>query len=247
MSAIQLKLEGVGFNDNSKVIVENVELRLEQGQIVGLIGPSGCGKSTTLNAIAGLGQTDWQGKVTTSGSTNYQLDTQRVSYIFQESRLIPWLTVFQNLTLVMPSCSRAQAESALADVGLDNVMDRYPSQLSGGMQKRVSIARAFVYQPDLLLMDEPFSSLDRPTACELRTLTANLVERCVVRTILVTHDIYEACHLCKQVNFLTPAPASVFYSFTRTQLSSQYMSQQDVDFVNHLLQEHPKLLEGSIN
>lgn len=246
MSAMQLSVEKLRFNDDPKIIVDTLGLKLEQGQIVGLVGPSGCGKSTTLNAIAGLGKTGWQGTVTVAGGSKQQVNAQRVSYIFQESRLIPWLTVYQNLTLVMPNCSRLQAESALADVGLNNVIDHYPSQLSGGMQKRVSIARAFVYQPDLLLMDEPFSSLDRPTACELRTLTTNLVERCAVRTILVTHDVYEACHLCEQINFLSPSPTRVVYQFARTHSSTQYMSQEDIDCVKKLLQRHPKLLEGRI-
>jgi ABC-type nitrate/sulfonate/bicarbonate transport system ATPase subunit len=167
-----------------------------------LFGPSGCGKSTLLNIIAGIDRSFL-------GSVRFDGDP-RIGYVFQAPRLLPWRTVRQNLELVLP-CGRdpADLDDLLAEVGLADAAQFYPSRLSGGMARRAALARAFAIDPDLLLLDEPFVSLDATAAARLRALTLRLVATRPATVVFVTHDAAEAVMLADRILLLSPAPGRV--------------------------------------
>ena len=169
-------------------------------------GPSGCGKTTLLNIIAGLDR-DFAG---TLGFAPSDHDAPRIGYVFQSPRLLPWRTVRENVALVQRHRAEPAAlEGLLADVGVAGMADAYPAQLSGGMARRVALARAFAIAPDLLLMDEPFLSLDAAAADRLRSLLLRLVSTRPATVLFVTHDLAEAVALADRILVLSPAPGRV--------------------------------------
>jgi NitT/TauT family transport system ATP-binding protein len=206
-------------------VVDDVSLDLRPGRFIGLIGPSGCGKSTLLNIIANL-ETLSKGEIRIDGMLlNEHPDLRRrLSYVFQTPRLLNWRRVKDNIIFALKANGNvpkeewdARVKKYLTMVGLDDFANSFPLQLSGGMQQRVGIARALAIEPDILLMDEPFSMLDEITAKKLREdLTdiwlkeeAELGKR---RTIIfVTHDIGEAVYLCDDIYMLTRRPAKLFH------------------------------------
>jgi NitT/TauT family transport system ATP-binding protein len=164
---------------------------------VSVVGPSGCGKSTLLNILSGVEEP-------TSGSLSVTSDGRdaRLGYVFQDARLLPWRTVMDNMLYVQDGRGkqvRDRARLFLAMVGLDEHLDAYPAQLSGGMQQRAGIARAFSVDPDLLLMDEPFSHLDAITARSLREQLQSLWSESGKTVLFVTHDITEAVQLSDRI------------------------------------------------
>ncbi len=169
-----------------------------------LVGPSGCGKTTALNIAAGL-DAAFEGRVAFAGPPPV------LGYVFQNPRLLPWRTVRQNVALVLPRPARAggAVDEWLAAMELTAVADQYPTRLSGGMARRVALARAFVVQPDLLLMDEPFVSLDELTARRLRALLAATLERRPATVLFVTHNLREAIQLADRILVLAPGPTRV--------------------------------------
>src|ERR687897_1267451 len=168
-----------------------------------LFGPSGCGKSTLLNLVAGL-DSDFAGEVLLP-------EPARIAYVFQEPRLLPWLTVEDNLALVLADDPQSDAKIAqwLGEMGLADVRAVFPTRLSLGMARRVALARAFIIQPTLLLMDEPFVSLDEPTADRLRRLLLDALRAHPATVLFVTHNLREAITLADRIALLTPAPARV--------------------------------------
>jgi ABC-type nitrate/sulfonate/bicarbonate transport system ATPase subunit len=177
-----------------------VRLSLRPGEICALVGPSGCGKSTLLNLVAGLdGDFD--------GETSHH--AQRLGYVFQTPRLLPWLTAAENIALVMPESERGTAPTWLAAVGLAGQDDTYPERLSLGMARRVSFARALAVEADLLLLDEPFVSLDEATSRDLRAVLRGFLRRHPATVLLVTHDLREAASLADRVVFLSERPARI--------------------------------------
>jgi NitT/TauT family transport system ATP-binding protein len=168
------------------------------GQVfVSLVGPSGCGKSTLLNIVSGV-------DTPTSGSVTVTHDGRpaHLGYVFQDPRLLPWRTVIQNMLYVSDleeDEARANARRYLDMVGLAHAEDMYPGQLSGGMQQRVGIARAFSVGPDLLLMDEPFSHLDAITARSLREQLQEMWNETKKTVLFVTHDVMEAVQLSNRI------------------------------------------------
>lgn len=168
------------------------------GQVfVSLVGPSGCGKSTLLNIVSGV-------ETPTSGTVTVTQDGRpaRLGYVFQDPRLLPWRTVMQNMIYVSDlddEEGRANARRFLQMVGLEHAEDMFPGQLSGGMQQRVGIARAFSVGPDLLLMDEPFSHLDAITARSLREQLQEMWNETKKTVLFVTHDVIEAVQLSNRV------------------------------------------------
>lgn len=187
----------------AKVTLSDVRLNVEAGQRLAIIGPSGCGKTTLLNLVAGL-VTGYDGRIELARGT-------RLGYVFQEPRLLPWRTVADNLRLVLPYSPdpSQQIADALAEVGLSAAADVFASRLSLGMARRAALARAFAVRPNLLLLDEPFVSLDEPTANRLRLLLLGLLERHDATALFVTHSLPEAIMLADRLLFLTASPGQV--------------------------------------
>jgi sulfonate transport system ATP-binding protein len=180
--------------------------------VLALLGPSGCGKTTTLRVVAGLDR-DYEGSVVLPAGSRGA--GPAVSFVFQEPRLLPWRTVRENVGIVLPKSLRdgRRVEEMLRGVGLDGAGDLFPGELSGGMQRRAALARAFVAEPDLLLLDEPFVSLDEESAGQLRALLAGMLARRRITTLLVTHDIREAVELADRILALSGPPARVTGTF----------------------------------
>ncbi len=184
-----------------------LSLHIEPREIVALVGPSGCGKTTFLNIVAGLDR-EFDGEVHLASRPDGA--PARVGYVFQEPRLLPWRTVYENLALVLPP---HRAEPIVTDmlkaVGLAEAGELFPAQLSVGMSRRVAIARAFAIEPDLLLMDEPFVSLDHDTVEQLRELLLRLWQARPTTVLFVTHDLREALVLADRLVLLSGPPAHV--------------------------------------
>lgn len=200
--------------------LSDMSLVVESGEFVSLLGPSGCGKSTALRIIAGLGDAssgmiDWpSSRINSKG-----LPEGDISFVFQEPTLMPWQTVFGNVHLplklrgVSKSAARPQIVEALATVGLKDFADAYPRELSGGMKMRVSIARALVTKPKLLLMDEPFAALDEITRQKLNDDVLRLWKETGITVIFVTHSVFESAYLSNRIVVMKARPGRVHADF----------------------------------
>ena len=183
-------------------VIRGLKFRLDAGSFGALIGPSGCGKTTILKIAAGI-DADFRGELRRPGSG-------RLGMVFQEPRLLPWRTVEQNIRLVLPARGAATDLTELVEIlGLGAHLTRYPGELSLGLARRAAIARAFAVQPDFLLLDEPFVSLDEATADRLRDELVALTKRTSVTTLFVTHDVAEAIQLADRLFFLSDRPARI--------------------------------------
>jgi len=191
--------------DSVKVLQE-VAFTIAPGEVVSLVGPSGCGKSTLLRIVAGL-ERQYQGRATVLGQP-VQLHSRHVGFIFQEPRLLPWLTVADNVgfELGRGGGRHPHVHELLAEVGLADYADAFPKQLSGGMAQRASIARGLFTQPELLLLDEPFSAVDAFTRMRLQDLLLGIAAHHRTTLLLVTHDIDEAVYLSDRILVLAPRP-----------------------------------------
>ena len=174
---------------------------LGNGEVAALVGPSGCGKTTLLRIIAGL-DNDFEGSVALPAHG-------MLGMVFQEPRLLPWRTVEQNVRLAAPQATDAALGTLFQALGLTAHRDHYPGELSLGLARRVALARAFAVEPDLLLLDEPFVSLDDALAARLRDELADLVNRRPITTLLVTHNVEEAIGLADRLLLLSLSPARV--------------------------------------
>jgi ABC-type nitrate/sulfonate/bicarbonate transport system ATPase subunit len=182
-------------------VLEGLSFALAHGEVGALVGPSGCGKTTLLRIIAGLDR-DFIGSIKLP-------DGCRIGMVFQEPRLLPWRTVDQNVRLAAPQAADDTLDTLFQTLGLAAHRSHYPGELSLGLARRVALARAFALDPDLLVLDEPFVSLDGALAVRLRTELAELVTRRPVTTLLVTHDIEEAIGLADRLFLLSSSPARV--------------------------------------
>jgi NitT/TauT family transport system ATP-binding protein len=193
----------IGGRDEQTVL-RDVSFEVEPRSFVVLTGPSGCGKSTLLNIVAGLDQ-DYEGEIDL-GPAN-----PRLTFIFQTPRLLPWRTIRENLALSLPDGDPRQnnVDEMLERVGLTEAKNAYPERTSLGMQRRAALARGFIQEPDILLMDEPFVSLDDPTAHDLREVLVALWNRRPTTVLFVTHDRTEAVMLATRILRLAPGSASI--------------------------------------
>ena len=186
-----------GTGERATVAIDDVSFRVDDGEFVSIVGPSGCGKTTLLNVVCGV-EPPTSGDVVLGDGDR----PVRIGYVFQEPRLLPWRRVVDNVIYVQSSPreeARRRARQYLAMVGLEDAADMWPSQLSGGMQQRVGIARALSVDPDLLLMDEPFSHLDAITARSLRGHVQDIWLQAKVTVLFVTHDVAEAVQLSDRI------------------------------------------------
>jgi NitT/TauT family transport system ATP-binding protein len=202
-------------NDGTVQALSDVSLTIERGSFVSLIGPSGCGKTTLLRVIADLEQPTG-GSITVNGTSPAENRRRRgYGYVFQAPALYPWRTVLRNVTLpleIMGASAAERAERArrnLELVNLEGFEGKYPWQLSGGMQQRVSIARALSFEPQLLLMDEPFGALDEITRDHLNEQLLRLWRTTGKTVVFVTHSIAEAAFLSTRIVVMSPRPGRI--------------------------------------
>ena len=190
----------------TRLVYEDFSLAVAPNLCLGLLGRSGTGKTTLLNIVAGLDR-DYEGRVQFAGAGR----EPRIAYVFQTPRLLPWRTALENVMLPLPPKldSTQRALRLLEEMGVGATRDAYPGRLSIGEQRRVALARAFAIEPDLLLMDEPFVSLDEGTANQLRALLTDLLERRPTTVIFVTHDLREAFRLTDRLVFQAGTPARI--------------------------------------
>ncbi|RPE43089.1 NitT/TauT family transport system ATP-binding protein [Streptomyces sp. Ag109_O5-1] len=209
-----LRLDSVSRHFGGRPVLDGISLTVPDGQLLSVVGPSGCGKSTLLRAIAGLLPAQ-EGTITVDGTPVTGVP-ERLAVVFQEygRSLLPWLTVRDNVALPLRrrgltrAARRAEAETILGRVGLHGAARRHPRELSGGMQQRVAIARALVCRPSLLLMDEPFGSLDAGTREDLEDLLLEVHRTDDTTIVFVTHDIDESVYVGDRVVVLSPGPGS---------------------------------------
>ena len=204
-----------GEGDQAVEAIGDLDFEVHEKEFVCIVGPSGCGKTTLLKCMSGLLEPT-RGEVRLH---DQPIDgpPERMALVFQEySRsLFPWMTIRQNVAFPLrrKKLDRQEAarlvEEAVESVGLEGSIDRYPWELSGGMQQRVAIARALAYQPEILLMDEPFASVDAQTRADLEDLVLELRAKYGVTIVFVTHDIDESVYLSDRIVVLTPAPTRV--------------------------------------
>ena len=197
-------------------VLDAISLEVAEGKFASIVGPSGCGKSTLLNIIAGI-ETQDQGSVTVNPKPGAAMPAEaRIGYVFQSPRLLNWLTVQGNIQFGLEAHNIAKdrwpglVTTYLEMVGLSGQERNYPLNLSGGMQQRVAIARALAIEPDILLMDEPFSHLDEITARKMRLDLMEIMARAHTTILFVTHDLREAVFLSDQVYMMTTKPARIF-------------------------------------
>jgi NitT/TauT family transport system ATP-binding protein len=194
-------------------VLQDISLNIERGEFVSILGPSGCGKSTLLRIVSGLSSLT-SGSVSVNGMTPENA-RQMMSFIFQDATLLPWRTVEQNVGLGLElehtarEVRQERVTQMLQLVSLDNVAQRYPRQLSGGMKMRVSIARALVSRPRILLMDEPFAALDEMTRDRMNEELLRLYSEQKWTVLFVTHSVAEAVFLSTRIVVLAPHPGRV--------------------------------------
>ena len=206
---VKRKIYPASGDREAQPVLNDISIDIEPRSFVVLTGPSGCGKSTLLNIIAGLDK-NFEGDVELGGAGT------RLGYIFQSPRLLPWRTVRQNIELALPDGDPrlGEIDDMLRHVGLEGFASQYPERLSLGMQRRASLARGFITEPDVLLMDEPFVSLDDPTAAALRELLIGLWNRRPTTVVFVTHDRNEAVMLGTRILRMSGANATIIQDET---------------------------------
>ncbi len=203
-----VSLRDVGKTFPSGVVaLYGLTMDVRRGEFLSVLGPSGCGKSTALRLIAGLiepsrGSVEWQGRVAPTD----------IGFVFQDPTLMPWATVAKNVSLPLElngTADGARVSKVLDDVGLADFAEAYPRELSGGMRMRVSIARALVTEPQILLMDEPFAALDEITRFRLNDDLLALWRRLGKTVVFVTHSVFESVYLSQRILVMSPRPGRV--------------------------------------
>lgn len=200
-----------GAKNEEVLALDRINITIETGAIYTFIGPSGCGKSTLLYVLSGI-QQDYSGMVLIDDRP-VNPRVQRIGLILQNYGLLPWKNVRQNIMLGVKIKGQKQQDEycqyILQELGIDQLLDRYPKELSGGQQQRVAIARAFLLQPDILLMDEPFSALDAISREEMQELFFKIWQEHNVTTVFITHSVDEALYLGSKIAVFSAAPGRI--------------------------------------
>jgi NitT/TauT family transport system ATP-binding protein len=239
----QKRYPAAGGADGATVI-ENLAFALPPRQFCCIVGPSGCGKTTLLNILAGL---DHDASAEVRLSDGSRPEAVPIGYMFQTPRLLPWRTVRDNVRLVLDpqAAASGRAEQLLREMELGDSLDAFPNRLSGGMQRRVALARAFAIEPRLLLLDEPFVSLDQPVANRLRGMLLELWQRRPTTVLFVTHDLREAIHLADRILFLSKSPSRVILDVAvDLPRPRDFEDAASEAFRQDLLTRHRALLQG---
>jgi len=239
----------LSININSKKyqenkIIDNFKLEINKSEFISIIGPSGCGKTSLLNIVSNIDD-DYLGSILVDKEN---ISKSNIGVMFQDSRIIPWLSVFENIMLVSISKNEEEIKNALIEVGLKDYINSYAKELSGGMQRRVALVRAFINKPEVLLLDEPFISLDHPTAQSLRSDFMRFYEKYKPTVILVTHDLKEAITLSKRIIFLESKPMKVILDFENKKDFSSNLDSLEIEQIKeNILSKYPKILSGDIS
>ncbi|MBP1922464.1 NitT/TauT family transport system ATP-binding protein/sulfonate transport system ATP-binding protein [Halorubrum alkaliphilum] len=210
-----LAVEGLTKRYGDTVALDGVDLTVEEGEFVAVVGPSGCGKSTLLRVLSGL-EEHFEGRAAVDGVDVRDGGSDAVGMVFQEPRLLAWADVRENVAVGLPSgvdrgdaAARDRVDDLIETVGLDGFAGSRPSELSGGMAQRVSLARGLAYRPEVLLLDEPFSALDQLTKYEQQDNLLEVWAEQGTTIALVTHDVEEAAYLADRVVVLGGQPGTV--------------------------------------
>ena len=212
--AVQKVAKTYRTREHEFLAISGVDLEIREGEFVCLLGPSGCGKSTLLSIIGGLAQPT-AGSVSISGVTIDQPRPRDVAFVFQESTLLPWYTVLENFRLALKFQGladarwRERAMHALSVVGMEQFANHYPRQLSGGMKQRINLARGLCVETEVLLLDEPFASLDEQTRMVLGEDLSILLARTGKTIVFVTHSLAEAVFLADRIIVMTARPGRI--------------------------------------
>lgn len=212
-------------------VLNDVSFTIKKGEIVTLLGKSGCGKSTLLHMVGGFTKAD-QGQVYLDNQA-VQRPTKKCVMLFQQHNLLPWRSVLKNVELgleggkISPDEKKTRVMDALKLVGLDEHIHKFPHELSGGMQQRVAIARAFAIQPDVILMDEPFASLDTFNRYHLQDELVRIQTQMKTTILIVTHDIDEAVYLSDRVLIMSSHPGTIFKELKITQMKPRDRTHPD--------------------
>ncbi|WP_270179665.1 ABC transporter ATP-binding protein [Alkalihalobacillus sp. CinArs1] len=226
--------------ESAKVAISDLTFHIDEGEFVSLLGPSGCGKSTVLSLISGL-QSPTSGTITLQNKA-ITAPTEQVGYMLQQDYLFPWKTIEENCLLGLKLTDQITTENKektlgfLEEMGLGDVKNAYPNQLSGGMRQRVALVRTLATQPDLLLLDEPFSALDYQTKLKLENLVSSILKTRKKTALLVTHDIGEAIAMSDRVILLSKRPgklAKIFEIPEHLRELTPFEARNNPDFGNH--------------
>ncbi len=230
----------------SHTAIEGLNFDVPAGEFCCIVGPSGCGKTTLLNLAAGL-DSDVEGGI--HFDRPGEEGTPVVGYMFQEPRLLPWLSVRDNVDIVLNGDARNENRGTdlLEQMGLGEFLDAYPGKLSGGMRRRVALARAFSIKPELLLLDEPFISLDAPTRNQLWQMLLDLWQAQPTTVLFVTHALDEAIYLGDRIVFLSEPPAHVALDVEVDIPRPRAIESPEIErFRSQLLERHNALLRGVV-
>ena len=201
----------------ASIALEHISLQIEEGEFISFLGPSGCGKTTLLSIIAGLIKPT-EGIVKLKGK-DALIHRQDIGYMLQQDYLFPWKTIKENILIglkllkQLDSAHEEQTISLLEEIGLKDVLTKFPRELSGGMRQRVALVRTLATNPMLLLLDEPFSALDLQTKLKLEDIVSSTLKSFKKTAILVTHDIGEAVAMSDRVFLLSPKPGKIHMEF----------------------------------
>ncbi len=238
MTDLQININNKTYPTATRPSITNLKLSLNSQEFICLVGPSGCGKTTLLNIIAGL-DNDYDGEIL----AGQQHTHPKIGYVFQNPRLLPWRTVRENIELALDRPQPPDAIDTLLELmQLTQAQHVYPERLSLGMSRRVSIIRAFAVDPEVLLMDEPFVSLDPPTARQVRELLLKLWQQRPHTVLFVTHDLREAIALADRLIFLSASPMQVVSEIIVPIARNERHSELAIEsFRQQLLQNHPDI------
>ena len=249
---ISIKIKGKNYLNKHKnqtvIALKAIDIFVQPKEFVCLVGPSGCGKTTLMNIIGGLVEAEHQ---EISINDKPISDKNTLGYVFQTSRLLPWLTLYENIKLVYKKDEKRSEEKIkkiLKSFGLGEFIDSFPNTISGGMRRKVSLARAFVNNPEVLLMDEPFVSLDQPTTEGLYKVLIDYWGKNPTTVIFITHNLKEALLLGDRILFLTKRPGKIVLDYKVK--SKRYPlkvdnSEVEKEYLN-INNKYPNLLKGLV-